>query len=169
MITQKIDWENERDFRSFATRISRPIYGYIPTIDMIDSEYPIECLRDMGNGRRYAVYFLKGGGRFFFFFYNGSYYHSAYVSKAKYKKDFGDIVIGDSFEKVVAVDRDARVWEYEWSSGEYGYSAHLLKDGVLFYQYQDGIITDIDYSADFSFDSGEWEYDYSILPQDYPS
>ncbi len=169
LITQKIDWVSEKDFRNFAYRLYMPRTSYSPRIDWINSAYPIECLRDMGDGRRYAVYHMKDGGRCFFFFNDSEFFNFAYISKTKQKKDFKGIQVGDSFEKVVAADPDARIWQ----ECPFDYSAHLLKDGILVYEYREGIITDIKVSADFiyrkDYNSGRVEYDYSILSQDYPS
>lgn len=170
LITREIDWENEREFRNFAYRLYIPMTSYSPQIDWIDSLYPIECLRDMGDGRSYAVYSMKGGGRcFFFFLEGGDFGNFTYISKTKQKKDFDDIGVGDSFEKVVATDPDARIWE----DCSFDYSAHLLKDGILVYEYEDGVIEQVHYSKDFiyrvDYNSETVEYDYSILAQDYPS
>lgn len=171
LITRSVDGE-ESSFQGFFYRRFNPLFSYIPQLDGIDEKYPIECLRDMGNGKKYVVYSSKDGGLFYLFFRNEIHLsHSAYVSDVKSKKDFDSIQLGDTFEQVAAIDPDAQKWV------ECPYSVHLLEDGILQYTYQDGVVTKIDYSPDFvykeTFDTGTEEivveYDYSILAQDYPS
>ncbi len=45
----------------------------------LHAAYPIECLRQMEDGRYYAIYKLEGGGRLYVFFADGGHYtHSLY-------------------------------------------------------------------------------------------
>ncbi len=181
LIKSSIDW-NESKFQEYFYRRFHPLRSYIPMLDMIDKDYPIECLRDMGNGRKYAVYSSEDGGLFYLFFREEiDLSHSAYVSKPKGKKDFNSIQVGDTFDQVAVIDPDVKKWSESYSMGtsdpDATYSVHLLKDGFLQYTYKDGKVTDIYYSPDFVYkqtfgtSEGEMviEYDYSILSQDYPS
>ena len=117
--------------------------------------------------------------------------NTAWMSKALEKSDFDDIHIGDSIDKVIALEPVTKEFEGDMnlsSSREPHTEGHgqtlLLKDGVLVIHYcipadterLDWRITDMQFYPDFKVPvSEEYQgkeytivYDYSILPEDFP-
>lgn len=161
-------------------RMYLPSYSYNPSIESMDYYFPIECIRDMGDDRKYVIYRSEEGCLFYLFFRDemAFYSHGVCISHARIKADFDTIQMGSTFSEVKAIDSDAKYWESESGLKASWSSYHLLKDGILVITYDDNqTVTGIDYSPDFvykkAFGTNEEkmtvEYDYSILPQDYPA
>lgn len=169
LIKKKID--GDQFIRKFFYRMYHPAYGYIEQLDQIDHEYPVECIRDMGDGKKYVIYKSDDGGLFYVYFrYDTDKSHCVYLSKLKQKKDFDNIKVGSSFEQVVRVDPDTSKWIDEDIPAYM--SAHLLRDGILVFTYEEDKVTNIYYSPDYLYKRTvgdvEIEYDYSVLEQDLP-
>ncbi len=161
---------------------------------------PVAFLRNPSKGYYYSVAKIHDGGYAYFFFerlrdsITGEYTTSdltdvrlsggVYVEKTLPLSSFAHISIGDTLEDVISTDNAAIVpkqWS-EWmqqavnSKPEILLSNHLLTDGLLTFTYalknEEYIITDIEFSEEFTFTS-PWFEDgfhktYTILPQDYP-
>jgi len=73
----------------------------------VNERFPIECLRDMGNGHYYAVYETTEGGRLFYFFdgaRNFEFTHSVYIFKPVAENVYMQLKPGDSTKKVLEMD-----------------------------------------------------------------
>ncbi|MCL2514036.1 MAG: hypothetical protein FWF08_09050, partial [Oscillospiraceae bacterium] len=73
----------------------------------VDERYPIECLRDMGEGSYYAVYNIKEGGRLFMFFpadAHGCFSYSLYLRAPLDKSRFEKLKPGDTIASVIDID-----------------------------------------------------------------
>ncbi len=102
--------------------------------------------------------------------------NAVYVPQYMEYKDFSDIKIGDSIDKVIAIDKGAEYVKVNSKKFMFPYSYHLLADGVIYFEYDDNFnITEIFYGEDFIMPNnylddptGDYAYNMTILPQDYP-
>ena len=116
--------------------------------------------------------------------------HTAWMSKALSYSDFDDIRIGDTSQKVAALEPVTEQWAFRAMATSSLHPVYdgftqelLLKDGFLEIHYNmeekpnyavsDWIITDMKFYPDFrvEYDWGRdvpFVWDYSILPEDYP-
>ena len=112
-------------------------------------------------------------------------HNTAYVCKKLSNSDFDFVNIGDDISVIEGINPATIVWReyFEKSKGSLYLQTILLTDGLLLIKYQrnaDDTITvfDMEYNEDFKrrIDYSEFElphlgiieYDYRILPQDYP-
>ena len=167
----------------------------------IDS-VPIGFLRKVDDGLYYSVNKLYNGGYAYIFFdrekdVNTQDYVTddltdvyltgcIYMEKTLSKADFIDISIGDSIDKVIAIDNAASIQKLSanWYKNithigmENCMTKHLLTDGPLIIYYKsegwDLIIKDIEFNENFIFANkydptiSDYTKTYKILPQDYP-
>ena len=175
-----------------------PEYHITKSIDFV----PIGFLRQVEDGRYYSVNKLYDGGYAYFFFeremdpetleYVTEDLTDVYLTGCVYMEkklaisDFSGLEIGDSIDKVIAVDNAASVLK-EWanwyksilkSGFEDGVTKHILADGllVIYYDYngKELVIGDMEFSEDFVFENETmgiataYPKKFSILPQDYP-
>ena len=169
-----------------------------PSITVVDDVFPIECLRDAGNGLYYAVYQTAEGGRIFCFFSQARDYtfsHSVYVYKPVSSATYNELQIGDPLSKVLKIDAalasgfDKQRIVNVIGLNEISCTFALLKDALVVFQYQqigdgpqDVAISDIQVLRDkklvINEDVLELQdhkrqpvrevFDFNILPQDYP-
>ena len=156
--------------------------------------FPTETIRQRDDKTAYVVYDTDEGNRLFLFllsendymFYRG---YPIVIGEERAYKDYSDIKVGDSIDKLIAVDPVADIykqfilvnWEMKPASVE-GHkkdgtpivSIHYLKDGLLKYEYsmpEEGklVISDIEYSKDRVFeDCLGTSINYTVLNQDLP-
>ena len=169
--------------------------GNLPThIENMLLTFPTETIRQRDDKTAYVVYDTDEGNRLFLFllsendymFYRG---YPIVIGEERAYKDYSDIKVGDSIEKLIAVDPVADIykqfilvnWEMKPASVE-GHkkdgtpivSIHYLKDGLLKYEYsmpEEGklVISDIEYSKDRVFeDCLGTSINYTVLNQDLP-
>jgi len=148
----------------------------LPTITSYNKRFPIECLRQMSDGRMYCIQKTDDGGLFYAFFDGNLLISTVYSKKILYQRDFNGIKVGDSIAKVEQIDPvTTEVVRRTINSRPEAVSKHFLKDGliVIDYQIQDDtyIITEKNIYPDFKLKGKagdiEYSYDHSILPQDY--
>lgn len=163
------------------------------TISALDYQdrLPIELIRTvgeefLGDNRSYTHGYtmnkVKDGGILYAFYAitddNGHIYfkmhNAAYVERVLTYADFADIKIGDPIDKVIALDPIARftAQRIDMSNTVNGaLSIHLLKDGVLFINYNnsDKTVKRLRFSDNFQeADDPNCPYRFDILPQDWP-
>ena len=148
--------------------VGRWIYvNHYPSTKGLFSEYPTNALRVRVDGSSYAVYDTETGYRLYIFMDPEKNMIDGWpivMNKAQVPmlSDFEDIQIGDSIDKVQAVDGVAKIYEdYErrlpgiqsdpvaackrlMESGDLIYSYHYCRDGILRIEYdndptQDGL------------------------------
>jgi len=168
--------------------------GYFETLQSVDEICKIECLRDMGNGKYYAVFKIQEGGRVFSFFQhesNGEVYlsHSIYVAQPLDKTKVKELKKGDSFSTMMEADPSISRCFHEGTlcncivPGDTTYTVHLFKDELYLIRWEqenandenpDNIFIDsieIFPNRKLRIDQNTMSdgvYDYTILPQDYP-
>ena len=106
-----------------------------------DQKIPIRFLRQVDDLHYYTMYKVGEKGRLYVFFQGAvrgvdeviCYTRSVYSEKRLKKSDFDRIKVGDSLDKVIAVDPTARFARKKISEGVTGVSVHLLSDGILEY------------------------------------
>lgn len=160
-------------FRRYSPTSSFQQYLYI-----IEEDFPIECLRKIGNENAYVIYKTNEGG-LIYCFYKQMYgtwtlNHSTYLKNSLSYNDFSNIKEGYSIDDVAAIDlafKSMNTFLNRQSSSVYE-SIHLLKDGLLVFEYEKNddkiIVKSQEYHSDFKYSINEIVCDYSILPQDYP-
>ncbi|MDR2525426.1 MAG: hypothetical protein LBC83_04435 [Oscillospiraceae bacterium] len=173
-ITKTISLQDFREqyfFRDFS-----PSFSFQQTIEQINADFPIECLRKKKENQRYVVYEAKESGRVFVFFRDQVVKsHCVYVLNTKKYRDFKSIKTGSLFDDVLKIDKAAEIWSsVNDDIGMDGFrSLHLLTDGLLAIRYKqdtkrNAIVDEIQLFTDFRMEANGTTYDYSILPQDYP-
>lgn len=157
-------------------------------------------VRKIDDSHIYAVYNAEGGGRVFVFFEGRPYAFdenkqeyimtlSLYVTDTLQKSDFDTILIGNTIDDVVAIDRSAEYIKKNGLTIDMKYSYHLLTDGLMTIKYREEngnlIVDEILFSDEYVSDIRELyelsedvakQYDETnkllrnvkILPQDYP-
>ena|GEM_PF-6586906 len=160
-------------------------------LSTISARYGNAPLRMMG-GFLYAVYETDAGSRVYLFFPKSEGYshmtgRAVVMCAALEYKDFAGIKEGQTMDDLVAVDRSARLYargfDRSESSALLGPNAegwnivtlHLLRDGVLRYQYElvesgaarQYLIRKIEFAPDFILEELDGKVSYKILPQDY--
>lgn len=176
--------------------------------NVYNNSIPINFLRTTGEGLYYTVCKMENGGLAYFFFqrprvnregelaiFSTDDMTDVYLSGALYAEkklsysDFTDIQIGDSIDKVIAIDNAALLEKtrQEWLNGvldgrtfNEAASLHLLTDGILEIRYayvnKQLVVSELNYFKDFIYKPSilydltgtPVEVDLSILPQDYP-
>jgi len=118
-------------------------------LTFVDEHYPIECLRDMGDGSYYAVYNIKEGGRWIMFFpsdVNNYFSYSLYLRAPLDKSRFEKLKPGDTLASVVDVDSSLKItfeknldFLCNVASGNspniFG-TYHFFNDSLLFVKYE---------------------------------
>jgi len=114
---------------------ARRFSGNVHSVLDIDEQYPIECMRDMGNGNYYAVYNIKEGGRWFLFFPNDAgklYSYSVYVETPLDKTKFMKLRKGDNLPKVLEIDTPLSwLWNERKADSEFNSIGVLEDDSVM--------------------------------------
>jgi len=107
-----------------------------------DWDAEIECLRHLDNGNYYIVYDVEEGGRVFKFF-DSDYCetHGVYVNRPGKESDYDKLRVGDSIQKVFALDRGSCLYnsaglnqaalDGAWTS------LHLLENTLILIQYKE--------------------------------
>lgn len=145
----------------------------------INKTYGIELIRDMGNGRMYAVQELESGAYFYTFYEDTVLNCTALISKSLTKGDFETIKTGSLISDVENIEPATVYWKNIMTSrinsefnGDFTQSI-LLKDALLFISYErqnnDYYVSDMVYYDDFKETREYGVYDYSILSEDYPN
>lgn len=167
-----------------------PNMSNIQTVLSWNERHPIELLRKIDDHRMYGIQKMQQGGLLYTFYDNSAMTHTAWMSKALSYSDFDDIHIGDTSQKVAALEPVTEHWAFRAMATDSlhpvkdGFTQELLlKDGFLEIHYNmeekpnyavgDWIITDTKFYPDFKveYDFGmdqPFVFDYSILPEDYP-
>ena len=160
LIQNTTDFEEMINSEVFQTEFMEDDLNYTTgTLSTLDYYFPIECVRDMGNDRKYVVYRSSTDHLLYLFFDNDVYTHSVYVSTLKQKSDFDGIAVGSTFDEVVAVDEDTNYWKDREAS------YHLLQDGILVFTYDEsGKVSGVEYSPEFIYTK---TFLYEIRNQDY--
>ena len=166
--------------------------------EFLFTEFPTNAWRTLDNGFIYCQYLTDNGDKMFLFFkdsddeYDRRYYvgFPILMSHSLSYSDFKPIKIGDDIEEVSKVDDviDYYLPCFEQLNDDYlnnvkaqlGIelhltSVHLLKDGILKYEYQRNIeddksqytISDIEYHEDFMLKSASGTINYQIAEMDY--
>ncbi len=166
--------------------------GYLETIDTVNQQIPIECLRQKENGDYYAVFHPKEGGRVYSFFTKQDKYylsHSLYILEPLNKSDFELLKNGDQFSRVLSIDPAIQAcYMYNALCNLFSISddtlctVHHFKDEIWMISYQktgsgdteeDWRIEKIERFSDHVIVVNkpgyliDGSYDYSILTQDY--
>ena len=151
----------------------------------------IELLRRLDDHRMYCIQRVDTGGLLYTFYEDNVLNNAVWMTKALSYSDFADVHIGDSIEKVMDLEPVTEKWAKRAGlinsadPGEFFFEQELLlKDGLLVIRYQFQMassktfersfkITDMTFNHDFkeygeTFRNIPWEYDYTILPEDYP-
>ena len=164
---------------------------------VIFSAFPTDAFRTLDNGFLYCQYLTDDGDKVFLFFKDSDeeydkYYYRGFpilMSHALSYSDFKPIKLGDDIEEVRKVDDVIDYYlpgfedldeDYFKNLKEMGIelyltSVHLLKDGILKYEYQRNIeddksqytISDIEYHEDFMLKSASGTINYQIAEMDY--
>ena len=172
-------------------------------ISQVIDHLPVSFLRKTDEGCYYTVNKLVEGGYVYIFFererdlQTGNYttddmtdvYATGciYAEKRLEKSDFNNVKIGDSIEKVIAIDHAAFITKQwaEWNEDlsiertNILISKHLLTDGLLAITYayngDELVVRNMAFSSEFVFISPylqqeniEYPKLFKILPQDYP-
>ncbi|MBQ5339997.1 MAG: hypothetical protein J6Z40_12645, partial [Oscillospiraceae bacterium] len=172
-------------------------YRWYPEMSHVDTplswneRHPVELLRKIDGNRMYGIQKMQQGGLLYTFYdENYAMTHTAWMSKALSYSDFDDIRIGDTSQKVAALEPVTEQWAFRAMATSSLHPVYdgftqelLLKDGFLEIHYNmeeqpnyavgDWIITDMKFYPDFrvEYDWGRdvpFVWDYSILPEDYP-
>ena len=168
-----------------------PHTNFIETLLSWNERHPIELLRKIDDHRMYGIQKMQQGGLLYTFYQDECMTHTAWMSKALSYSDFDDIHIGDTSQKVAALEPVTEHWAFRAMATSSlhpvkdGFTQELLlKDGFLEIHYNmeekpnyavgDWIITDMKFYPDFKveYDFGmdsPFVFDYSILPEDYPA
>jgi|GEM_PF-2603309 len=179
------------DLLRYLHFVFQPTAAHRETLANFNTIFPIEVLRDMGEGRLYTMHQAHCGGILYAFFASTQQgitqaawlQHTAFVVKSLAMHDFAGIELGSSVQAVQAIDpvvthfkQNAIMWEEQGFAVNGFISRHLLSDGLLVFTFhRDGeifFVADMQFHPDFSVVTpsamGEIVFDYSILPQDFP-
>lgn len=163
--------------KGFLYRLYNPVYGYNPTMGMFDECFGIkvECVRKVDNESYYCILKTKENGYVYCFFRGNSseliLYNSCYMKELLTKSQFDTLKIGDTIESVTKIDSAflSRYNYYISVESTLTESVHLLKDGLLIIEYENGIIKQIGFNNDFTYSAnGGIVYNYKIFEDDYP-
>ena len=202
--------DNEGDYDSKITRIYtipelktgywnvQLFTSFFQTLDSINEQFPIECLRRMDDGRYYAMYKMEGGGLFYIFFTADQVYThnvcwvpgmaSSVYSSIKGEMDYFD---AKEYDEVLALfTSDPTLPKAEGNALsviatiDALQTLHYTKDGLVSILYQtedwvhyqtDGPVLHKDYALDYAltyvYDGVEYDaytLDYSVLEKDLP-
>ncbi len=168
-----------------------PHTNFIETLLSWNERHPIELLRKIDDHRMYGIQKMQQGGLLYTFYQDECMTHTAWMSKALSYSDFDDIHIGDTSQKVAALEPVTEHWAFRAMATDSLHPVYdgftqelLLKDGFLEIHYNmeekpnyavgDWIITDMKFYPDFKVEYDyvqdvPWVSDYSILPEDYPA
>ncbi len=168
-----------------------PPTNFIETLLSWNERHPIELLRKIDDHRMYGIQKMQQGGLLYTFYQDECMTHTAWMSKALSYSDFDDIHIGDTSQKVAALEPVTEHWAFRAMATDSLHPVYdgftqelLLKDGFLEIHYNmeekpnyavgDWIITDMKFYPDFKVEydyvqDAPWVSDYSILPEDYPA
>ena len=181
----------------FGTYFSvRAHSGYFETLASVDAVCKIECLRDMGGGNYYAVFKVTEGGRWYSFFPkedNNLLSHNVYVQTPLDREAFDRLEPGDTLTDVLRLDSalkmsmDEQIVVNMPAIKHDIYTIHFFGDQIYLIRYvteeeppvedygrvfiesiekyPTGVIT-LDFTPSHMING---DYDYSILPQDYPA
>ena len=156
-----------------------PILSNTVTPLEINEIYGIELIRDMGNGKMYAVQKLESGAYFYTFYKDTALNCTALISKSLTKGDFETVKIGSLISDVENIEPATVYWKNIITSrinsefnGDFTQTV-LLKDALLLISYErqnnDYYVSDMIYYDDFKETREYGAYDYTILPEDYPN
>ena len=111
-------------------------------MNVLDTKFPIECLRTPKDTLAYCVYKVKEGGLLYIFFHgdgNLKFADYAFLSKKLLlKDDFNGIKVGDSLATVEAIDEGTKIInsiKYDYFRKEPSVSLHLVKGGFMKIEY----------------------------------
>ena len=193
MITQSLSLKEAFTVPGFGIYFSsRSHSGYHISIDQVNEQQKIECLRIKENGDYYAIFHPKEGGRVYSFFLKQDNYllsHSIYMLKTLDRKQFDQLKIGDPFAKILSIDPAIK------KCYDQGFvcncmdilgktcTVHMIEDDIVLISYrakEEGntdpnqiVIDEIQWFEEGKLfvDAPNYlihgVYDYSILPQDY--
>lgn len=171
-------WHLDETMNPWMSRSEGPV--------SMNNRYKIELIRKIDDKRMYSIQKPESGGLFYSFYVSSGLQCTAYITKALSFADYSAIKTGSSIDDVIAIEPATTAYVnrnkvYDEMSDEEAVSfpQHIiLTDGLLKLTYvksEDTYKVDrLDFFDDFkeSVDYGMGYpciYDYSILPEDYPS
>ena len=158
--------------------------SYVLTMESVNENFPIECLRQMEDGRYYAVYMLEDGGLFYVFFYHDgfmyTYSHSIYwvptVNPVGYSrlKGYLDLDTVKKYDEAIALLPEKNLLNCLAPGPNEMQTLHYTKDGLISIDYVDegdGIhltASGPQLHSDYILEYKGHLLDFSVLEQDLP-